>query len=547
MADMPSSSWTTTVMAAAPRPAISGPLLLIVAWVVYQLFFKPSALPDVPIIGARQGDWSPMWQAKIRNFLDIKSALNSSYAQYPNQAAILPVLDAGNLVLLPRSDTTFVSDQPESVLNMHDQAQDNLQTDYTTMDPSLTHEPLHLNLIVSTMTKEIANLVPDLAEEIEYCFEHHLGNDPEWREVVIYGAMQQVLSGVTNRALVGYPLCRNQKVLDMGVAFAQDIPLSSTLLRCVPSFAKPLVAPLITLPNRIHTRKFERLLAPEIEDRLQQIGLRPGPGKGSSSEKNDGRRRNDFLQWSIDQAKAIGNPKNWQPSALAQRALLLNFAAIHTSTFAMTHVVLDLASSPAEVIVELRREAADMLKEHGGRWTKRGLAQLEKLDSAIRESQRKNSFVGLGIMRKVVAEEGVTFPSGVYVRKGNSVCVPGYSVFQDSTVYKDPKLYKPFRFYEARVNETDGYVKSARNAFPTASPEFLGWGLGRNACPGRFFASNEIKMMLAYLLLNYDIEPLESRPRNVWIGMNRIPPMKATIRIRRRVRDGQTESQTDMG
>ncbi|KAG9251502.1 cytochrome P450 [Emericellopsis atlantica] len=519
------------MMEAVSRPAIAGPLLLIVAWAVYQLFFKPSALPDLPIVGARPGDWSPMWQARLRNFKDMKAALNSSYAQYQNQATILPLLDSGNIVLLPQSDTKFLADQPDNVLNMHDQAQDSLQTDYTTMDPSLTHDPIHTNIIVGTLTKEIANLVPGLAEEIAYCFDRHLGADPEFKEIGVYDSMQHVLSGVTNRALVGFPLCREQKVLDMGIAFAQDIPLSSMLMRCFPGFAKPLVAPLITLPNRIHTRKFEKLLAPEIETRLQQCGLRQGV---QASEKSDVPRRNDFLQWSIEQAKAIGNPKNWRVSALAQRVLLLNFAAIHTSTFAMTHVLLDLASAPPEIIEELREEAANMLKEHDGQWSKRGLAQLEKLDSAMRESQRKNSFVGLGLMRKVVAQDGVTFPSGVHVRQGNSVCVPAYSVLQDSAVYTDPKTYKPFRFYEARVSETEGYVKRARNAFPTASPDFLGWGLGRNACPGRFFASNEIKMMLAYLLLHYDIEHQESRPRNVWFGMNRIPPMKATLRMRKR-------------
>lgn len=34
----------------------------------------------------------------------------------------------------------------------------------------------------------------------------------------------------------------------------------------------------------------------------------------------------------------------------------------------------------------------------------------------------------------------------------------------------------------------------------------LNFGYGRHACPGRFFATNEIKMVLARLILEYDIK-----------------------------------------
>jgi len=52
--------------------------------------------------------------------------------------------------------------------------------------------------------------------------------------------------------------------------------------------------------------------------------------------------------------------------------------------------------------------------------------------------------------------------------------------------------------------------------------------------PGRFLVSHELKMLLAYATMFYEIEPLESRPPNTWFGQHVIPPMKQTIRIRRR-------------
>jgi hypothetical protein len=52
--------------------------------------------------------------------------------------------------------------------------------------------------------------------------------------------------------------------------------------------------------------------------------------------------------------------------------------------------------------------------------------------------------------------------------------------------------------------------------------------------PGRFFAINQLKLIMAHILLNYDIQPLPIRPDNIALGDVMIPPLKATMRIRRR-------------
>lgn len=52
--------------------------------------------------------------------------------------------------------------------------------------------------------------------------------------------------------------------------------------------------------------------------------------------------------------------------------------------------------------------------------------------------------------------------------------------------------------------------------------------------PGRFFVAHELKMVIAYLVLNYDIKPLAERPATKWIGMNIIPAVDTRIEVRRR-------------
>ena len=64
----------------------------------------------------------------------------------------------------------------------------------------------------------------------------------------------------------------------------------------------------------------------------------------------------------------------------------------------------------------------------------------------------------------------------------------------------------------------------------------LHFGHGKYSCPGRFFAANEIKMILAHLLLNFDFAYPEGvgRPRNLSADENVYPDPEARLLMRRR-------------
>ncbi|OTB07778.1 hypothetical protein M426DRAFT_317673 [Hypoxylon sp. CI-4A] len=539
---------------ALTRPAVLAPVLLFIGYVLYQLF-RPTRLPDAPIIGAKPGEWFALARAKWRNTKDMKTATEVAYSRYRDRTVILPIAGSQNFVMLPNSQLQWLVDQPDSRLDMHEQVMDSLQLDYTVMDPRLIHEPIHQKLISTVLTRETGNLVPALLDETRFSVDALWGTDADsWTELCVYDVMRRIIGQATNRVFVGAPLCRNQELLDMGIAYAQDIPMGSTALRFIWRPFRPLAALFLTLPHRIHTRRFYNILVPEIQRRLRDYDARRAdPERKAEPEPEP----NDFLQWSIRQAKEARDPYLYKPETLAGRILLLNFASIHTSSFAITHAILDLAASRVEYLDELREEISAVLALHGGEWNKRALAAMEKLDSVMRESQRLNSFVTVATSRTVVAKDGIVTPDGVRVPKGAVVCAPSYPVFHDPAVYPEPEVFKPFRFAEKRTTTTtaaadpkteeeenggekkkkkkkESYVQRARQAFATTSPEYLAFGHGRHACPGRFFASSELKLMLAYIIANYDIQIQDKRPENFWFGMNRIPPMKATIKIRRR-------------
>ena len=513
------------------RPALLAPVLLVL-YVIVSLLRRPR-LPNIPIIGSRKGDWFPILQAGWRNTRDFETALKQAYMHA--RPALVPVAGEGIIVMLPPAEVKFIIDQPDSVLGFNERALEAFQVDYTFMEPRVPHAMLHDNMLRTKLTQQIGALVPDLADEAAWACETHWGGvdgGDEWREVGVFETMRHIVGSVANRAFVGMPYCRDPELVNNGMAFAIDIPLTSTIIKLVWKPLRPLMAPLITIPNRIHTWRFRRILISEIDRRLRAYDKHqsdPEDNKFPSS-----REPNDFLQWSIQQAKAGGDPYMWRAQTLTDRILMVNFAAIHTTSFTSTEAILDLVSSNAENLSSIRAEIASVLAAHGGHWNKLALSQLEKLDSAIRESARFSSILSVGLQRVVVAADGLTTPTGIHLPQGTKVSVPAYCIMREESTYPGAESYSPFRFSDQRGEADDDHVRRARNALPTTSPDFLVFGHGRHACPGRFFAAAELKLILAHALLKYDFEILPRKPEGSWFGVTRVPPLKATIRVRRR-------------
>lgn len=64
----------------------------------------------------------------------------------------------------------------------------------------------------------------------------------------------------------------------------------------------------------------------------------------------------------------------------------------------------------------------------------------------------------------------------------------------------------------------------------------MSFGYGRHACPGRFFAANEIKLIMARLLLDFDFKMPDGqteRFENITVASSVIPDAKKEILMRR--------------
>lgn len=130
--------------------------------------------------------------------------------------------------------------------------------------------------------------------------------------------------------------------------------------------------------------------------------------------------------------------------------------------------------------------------------------------------------------RKIL--EDTTLIDGTFLPKGCMVAVMAHRMW-DESIYPEPRKWIGDRYMKMR--EVPGKENSSQ--FVTTGPEHLGFGHGAHACPGRFFASNEIKVALVELLSNYDFECATQKvPEPLSLATEWLANPVIKLRVRRR-------------
>lgn len=133
-------------------------------------------------------------------------------------------------------------------------------------------------------------------------------------------------------------------------------------------------------------------------------------------------------------------------------------------------------------------------------------------------------------MRRLATED-ISLQDGLQIPKGSMLGVSGHWSW-DSSFYEDPDKFDGYRFFKLAQNpETE-----KMSHFVATSPQHLGFGHGKHACPGRFFASNEVKIALTHILLKYDfkLEENGAGPQVFKLGWMMQSDSQTNILVRRR-------------
>lgn len=136
---------------------------------------------------------------------------------------------------------------------------------------------------------------------------------------------------------------------------------------------------------------------------------------------------------------------------------------------------------------------------------------------------------------------------GIHIPARTITGVPSHAITHDPALYPDPGRFDGFRFIPSEalnkpLSDGSGPPPSTSTlhtppTFTTTNAANLSWGFGKHACSGRFFASSEIKMVMAHLLLNYDFkfeDPNAQRPKNISFELQNSPDLGVKVLLRRR-------------
>ena len=152
--------------------------------------------------------------------------------------------------------------------------------------------------------------------------------------------------------------------------------------------------------------------------------------------------------------------------------------------------------------------------------------RVTKLGTPLSQEQRTIAkLLEVGFKRQVLTP--LTLSDGTQLPSGAHMVMPVVPIAQDETLTSYPLEFDGFRHYRRRLEPSE----SNKHQFATTDANNMHFGHGKYSCPGRFFAANTIKIMLAHLILYYDFRYPDGtgRPDNVCLHEYVFPSPDAKV------------------
>ena len=132
-----------------------------------------------------------------------------------------------------------------------------------------------------------------------------------------------------------------------------------------------------------------------------------------------------------------------------------------------------------------------------------------------------------------VIQNDLVLSDGFSIPANTQIGVPAHAIGLDPELYPDPSRFDGLRFHRLRQSAPQS---AGQQQYTAANLTNMSWGYGKHACPGRWFADAEIKMILVHFLLEYDFKFLEgkSRPESLEFETQNLPDKTAMIMLKRR-------------
>ncbi|KAF7784013.1 hypothetical protein Agabi119p4_178 [Agaricus bisporus var. burnettii] len=425
--------------------------------------------------------------------------LKKAYDRLPGGIFRYPTLSRWIVVVTKPKYVEELRKVSEDELSASQALNEIIQLPYTINSRLLANTELK-SLLGAQLMQNLHQTLPEIYSELgKFVSELIPSGDDEWKYIDEVEVLTRLCNRVTNLALVGSSLCRNPEYADLTITATRNLELYGRKLRLLPAILRPLFAFLFTPFPRIR-RNLRRMLVSELEGR---------------QENPDESLHNDMITWFLTHDAKAEMPID----ELANHILLVNYLAVHPMSTIMIRAFRNLARYP-EYAREMRLEVERIHRRDG--WSKSAIDKMQRVDSFLKETMRLEtdttnaSYPCLSMAR--VALRTITFSSGATLPPNTLLFTGSQLIHSDKRHYSEPDVFKPSRFASSSLS-SDSFTSSkatsssepfisvpASLTLPATSSTFLAWGHGKHACPGRFFASSVMKLMLAYFVLNFDFQ-----------------------------------------
>ncbi|OJJ43888.1 hypothetical protein ASPZODRAFT_19188 [Penicilliopsis zonata CBS 506.65] len=520
-------------------PSIQASVVLILGIGVI-LCFCPSLVrtqnfPSSIIWVGRKNQMFSVVRACLREYTAGLSTVLDGYEKYSKAGKpfILPAIGFDAQIVLPPDHIKWLIAQPKEILSSRAVQSEKVGIKYIAPNFTFNYDHALIEALRVDMIRNMGRVQSELVDEIRAVVDETLGTDKtSWKEVNVFDAMHMIVFRASSRVLYGRDLCHNDHFIQSSLRLATWFGLGIMVVgQVMPWPLRRFVGSVIAIPIAYYRRQCTNHLWPLLAERFEKMKRKKlDPGFEYSPP-------GDMITWMTRTAIDMKDQTIESPKPVASVFTMVNAGAISSSAVTATHLFLDLLGydSDLEYYHALRHEAEAAFDSPEAWLQPSRFFDLHRTDSTVRETLRRSPMTNRGLARQVMPPDGVTLPDGQHLRQGTwiGVAVPG--IHRDERFYPDPDAYQPFRFApEQTEQQGSNNGDHKRTLLVTTSDTFLSFGHARRACPGRWFASHVLQLLLAYITVHYDVQPLGKRPANAVWGDHLVPPTGTKMKVRRR-------------
>lgn len=313
----------------------------ILAFAVFQRFFAPNPLSNLPIVGEEYHGYEKKRQAYLTKAKDLYLG---GYTKFRHGLFRIVTPNAGNVIVVSPNFLDELKKLPDDVLSFDAANDDSMHTKYTLIP---THEPIIPHTVKTSLTPSLPRLNPQLSEEVQIAFSQEIAplmssSPSDWAPININSKLLRIVAKVSGRVFIGPELCHDERYLEAAVGYTVSVMEAQRAVERMNPWVRPIAAWRLQEVQKLAQmeRDATAFLRPVVEARRE---------KQRKGEEKD----NDMLQWlmdSADQGQGKQHGKWGEDTTttrkLARLQLAISFAAIHTTTLVTTHAVYSLAADP---------------------------------------------------------------------------------------------------------------------------------------------------------------------------------------------------------